>query len=96
MRVINSSLSPGSPRVLDFISETVNIKEKRAGTYEYPDDVEFTIDIQGLGRKHILAKKVGTANKNPEVVKLGNRPQPRRKSRKKRVCIYVKDPKRLS
>ena len=67
------------------MSERANFRETRNGIFEFPDDIEYTIDIQGLGAKHFRAKKVKNANKNPSIMTMGSNTKLRSKYRAKRV-----------
>ena len=87
--------SAGKGMRMKVMTEKADIRLSGNGGFEFPDDIEYTLDIDGMGTKHILAKKDRGANKNPTVMKMGNGPQPSsrtqpssRNEQKQRVSLW--------
>ena len=81
---------------MSVLFERAELRQNRLGRWLYPDDIEYTINIDGLGTRTFRAQKAKRAfKKEPLVIRLRNAVGLRRKDRRKQVLDDTKGSLRI-
>ena len=72
-------------RKVKIIKERADVRESGDGGFMFPDEIEYTIRIGGIGRKHFKASRAFRARNKPEVITMGKNARMTRKNNVNRV-----------
>ena len=76
-------------RRLSVLFERAEVRQSRRGGWLFPDDIEYSINIHGLGVRRFRARRANGANKTPLVMRMRNAAGLLRKVAKKQVKLYL-------